>query len=111
MKPKCSRLGQQKCIVSVSAGQESGQSWVMAQGLVEAAVRVSARAAVSSKGLTGEGSTSKLTHVPVGRIRFPWAVAVTIQFLSTWALHRAVYNTAAGFPPKKQDRSQSLFVT
>lgn len=42
-------------------------SWL--ESITDAAEML-ARAGVSSEGLTGEGSTSKLTHMVVGRIYF-----------------------------------------
>lgn len=41
-------------------------------------VKVTVSTAVSSEGSSGEGSTSELTYLLVGRIQLPWAVGMKV---------------------------------
>lgn len=55
------------------------------QGFSNIAVEVSARAAVSSEGSSGEGSAFKFTHMLVAGLSSSLAIVWRHQFLAMWA--------------------------
>ena len=66
-------------------------SWL--ESITDAAEMQLARAGVSAEDLTGEGSTSKLTHVVVGRIHFSRTVSQKPPSVS--CLHRPLQRLAS----------------
>lgn len=64
---------------------------------LKASGNLSAGAAVLSEGSTGEGSSSKLTRVIVGRIQSRGLLFSLFSSLLHGPFHSAAYNAAAGF--------------